>query len=134
MRNFLRAATPITLALAVLFAGTSGCRRQASSDDEPLDTSTYRPLATPETEFEQKLKIVRDARFEYIWVFTRLDGKEFTPEDSELLRTNAPKVVDWVGMDDKKTYIAGSYFPIESKNLQLLQRRYKIEDYSKTKE
>ena len=65
------------------------------------DTSTYRPESTPATEFEQKLKVVRDGHFAYVWVFSRLDGKAFTPEDTQLLHTNAPKVVDWVGMDDK---------------------------------
>ncbi len=103
----------------------------ASSDDEgPPDTSTYRPLPTPPTEFEQKLKDVRDGHFQFVWVFRRLDGKEFTSEDSEMLRTNAPRVVDWIGLDDKKTYIAGSNFPIAPENLAALQKRYKIEDYS----
>jgi hypothetical protein len=113
--------------LTLTFAG--GCRRQTSEDETP-DNSTYRPLATPATEFEQKLKDIRDAHFQYVWVFTRLDGKEFSAEDSEILHANAPRVVDWIGMDDKKRYIAGSNFPIEPKNLTVLQKRYKIEDYS----
>ena len=108
----------------------AACRRSSSGDEGPLDTSTYRPVPTPATEFEQKLKDVRDGHFKYTWVFRRLDGKEFTSEDSEILRTNAPRVVDWIGLDDKKTYIAGSNFPIEPQNLATLQKRYKIEDYS----
>lgn len=117
--------------IGAISIGASGCRRQSSSDDEgPPDTSTYRPLATPATEFEQKLKDVRDGHFQFVWVFKRLDGKEFTSADSETLRTNAPRVVDWIGMDDRKTYIAGSNFPIAPENLAALQKRYKIEDYS----
>ena len=108
----------------------TACRRSSSDDQGPPDTSTYRPLPTPATEFEQKLKDVRDGHFQYVWVFRRLDEKEFTAEDSEILRTNAPRVVDWIGLDDKKTYIAGSNFPLEPKNLAALQKRYKIEDYS----
>ncbi|HEV8618311.1 MAG TPA: hypothetical protein VGQ70_02355 [Candidatus Udaeobacter sp.] len=129
MRRPLKLILAIALATAAAFS-FSGCRRSASSQDETPDTSTYRPLATPTTEFEQKLKIVRDAHFQYVWVFTRLDGKEFTSDDSQLLHTNAPKVVDWVGMDDKKKFIAGSNFPLEPKQLGVLQKRYKIEDYS----
>jgi hypothetical protein len=110
--------------------GASGCRRQRSDDEGPSDTSTYRPLPTPVTEFEQKLKDVRDGHFQFVWVFRRLDGKEFTSEDTEILRTNAPRVVDWIGLDDKKTYIAGSNFPLAPENLAALQKRYKIEDYS----
>lgn len=116
---FIAASLPLT-----------ACRRSSSDDDGPLDTSTYRPLPTPATEFEQKLKDVRDGHFKFVWVFRRLDGKEFTSEDSETLRTNAPKVVDWIGLDDKKTYMAGSNFPIAPENLAALQKRYKIEDYS----
>jgi hypothetical protein len=108
----------------------TACRRQSPDVEGPPDTSTYRPLPTPATEFEQKLKDVRDAHFKFVWVFRRLDGKEFKSEDSEILRTNAPRIVDWIGLDDKKTYIAGSNFPIAPENLAALQKRYKIEDYS----
>jgi len=120
----------VTLIVASAAIAFTACRRSASSDDETPDTSTYRPLPTPATEFEQKLKLMRDAHFQIVLLFTRLDGKEFTPEDKELLHANAPRVVDWVGMDDKKKYFAGSNFPIEQKNLAVLQKRYKIEDYS----
>jgi len=116
--------------IGAISIGVSGCRRTSPDDDGPPDTSTYRPLATPLTEFEQKLKDVRDGHFQFVWVFRRLDGKEFTSEDSEILRTNAPRVVDWIGLDDKKTYIAGSNFPITPENLAALQKRYRLEDMS----
>ena len=116
---------------AVLLLGLSltGCHRGAADDDTP-DTSTYRPVATPTTEFEQKLKFVRDAHFKYVWLFSRLDGKPLTSDDTPVLHTNAPKVVDWVGMDDKKKFIAGSNFDLDPANRAALQKRYKIEDYS----
>ena len=120
----------ILIIIVVTGALSSACRRSASTGDDTPDTSTYRPLPTPATEFEQKLKIVQDAHFQHVWVFTRVDGKEFTSEDSEVLHANAPKVVDWVGLDDRKTFIAGSNFPIEPHNLAVLQKRYKIQDYS----
>jgi len=126
---FLRGSTA-TILLLLILSGLSGCKRSASDDDETPDNSTYRPESTPATEFEQKLKVVRDGHFQYVWVVTRIDGRAFTPEDSQLLHTNAPKVVDWVGMDDKKKFIAGSNFPIEPPNLATLQKRFKIEDYS----
>src|SRR5437868_3687804 len=81
----------------------SAChRRGASTDDETPDTSTYRPESTPATQFERDLKYIRDGHFNNIWVFTRKDGKPFTSEDSQVLRTNAPRVVDWVTTDEKK--------------------------------
>ena len=127
MKASLRVSLIIIIAASLPLAG---CRRQSPDVEGPPDTSTYRPLPTPATEFEQKLKDVRDAHFQFVWVFRRLDGKEFTSADSAILRTIAPRVVDWIGLDDKKTYIAGSNFPIAPKNLAALQKRYKIEDYS----
>ncbi len=127
--SFVRTAT-VTVVTALALTSFSACRRNSSADDETPDTSTYRPEATPATEFEQRLKIVRDAHFKYVWVFSRLDGRPFTPDDSQVLHTNAPKVVDWVGMDDKKKFIAGSNFPIDPPQLAALEKRFKIEDYS----
>ena len=119
--------TVIVMATAMSF---TACQRSATPDNEQPDTSTYRPQPTPATEFEQKLQLVRDAHFQFVWVFRRLDGKEFTSEDSEMLHANAPRVVDWIGMDDRKTFIAGSNFPIPPANVTALRKRYKIEDYS----
>ena len=129
-RNVRSKFQPLCALLVVAVAVFAGCRRNVPAKDETPDTSTYRPLATPATELEQKLKMVRDGGFRYVWVFTRHDGKEFTSEDSALLHANAPKVVDWVGMDDRKKFIAGSNTAIAPENLAELQKRYKIEDYS----
>ena len=129
MRKSFQLTCAVILAIGVIFS-LNGCRRSTSTEDEKPDTSTYRPEQTPATELEQKLKIVRDAHFKYVWIFTKIDGRAFTPEDSQVLHTNAPKVVDWVGMDDKKKFIAGSNFPIEPPQMALLQKRFKIEDYS----
>lgn len=122
----------VTMLIAASLPLTA-CRRTSSDIEGPPDTSTYRPIPTPATEFEQKLKDVSDGHFQFVWVFRRLDGKEFTSEDSEILHANAPRVVDWVGLDDKKTYIAGSNFPIAPENLAALQKRYKIEDMSEAR-
>ena len=129
MRRYLQIGLAFVIAFSASMFFTS-CRSGSSPEDETPDTSTYRPLPTPTTEFEQKLKIIQDAHFQHVWVFTRIDGKEFTSEDSDILHTNAPKVVDWVGMDDKKKFIAGSNFPVDPQNLAVLQKRYRIEDYS----
>jgi hypothetical protein len=121
------------IGLALLLAGLTGSSltscRKASQEDETPDTSTYRPESTPATQFERDLKYVRDGHFTYVWIFSRKDGKELTPEDSEALRTNAPKVVDWVKTDQNRV-IAGSNFPIEPPQMAALEKRFKIEDYS----
>jgi hypothetical protein len=115
--------------IGAISIGAIGCRRASPDVEGPPDTSTYRPLATPATEFEQKLKYVRDVHLLYVWVFRRLDGKEFTSEDSQTLRTVQPKA-EWIGLDDKKTFIGTSNFPFDQQTLAMLQKRYKIEDLS----
>jgi len=120
----------ILAATALLVATSSGCRKRAASVEEAPDTSTYHPEATPTTQFERDLKYVRDAHFAYVWVFSRRDGKEFTKEDSEALRTNAPRVVDWVTTDSNRKVIGGSNFAIDPPQMAALEKRFKVEDYS----
>ena len=130
MRKLFKLSSVSILAV-IMSSSFSAChRRGASSDDETPDTSTYRPEATPATQFERDLKYIRDGHFTYVWIFSRKDGKALTPDDSQALRTNASKVVDWVTTDEKKKVIAGSNFPIEPPQLAVLQKRFNIEDYS----
>jgi hypothetical protein len=122
----LASAIVLAVAIGIFFAG---CRR-STSGNETADTSTYRPESTPATPFERDLKFIRDGHFTHIWVFSRKDGKEFTKEDSEVLRVNAPRVVDWVTTDANKKVIGGSNFDLEPAQLAALQKRFMIEDYS----
>ncbi|MDX6403454.1 MAG: hypothetical protein QOH70_909 [Blastocatellia bacterium] len=126
---FFRSATVAAVTIFLL-TSLSACKRSTSVDDETPDTSTYRPEPSPATQFDRDLKFVRDGHFEHVWVFSRKDGKEFTSEDSASLRTNAPKVVDWVTTDGNKKVIGGSNFAIDPTQLAALQKRFKIEDYS----
>jgi hypothetical protein len=128
MKSIFVRSVAATFTVAFLLASSGGCRRGAS--DETPDTSSYRPEATPASEFERDMKFIRDGHFTYVWIFSRKDGKELTKEDSAALRTNAPKVVDWVTTDGQKKVIGGSNFPLEPANLAALQKRFTIEDYS----
>ena len=129
--RILRTAA-ILAATALLFV-LPACHRStatSTSEDEPTPDASFSPVPTPATEFERDMKYVRDAHFKYVWVLTRFDGREFTKEDGDFLRENAPKVVDWVGTDQKRKYIAGSNFDLDPTQMAALQKRYKVEDYS----
>jgi len=126
-RSFqLGSAIVLAAAIGILFGG---CRQSTSTDETP-DNSTYRPESTPATQFERDLKFIRDGHFKHVWVFSRKDDKEFTSEDSDALRVNAPRVVDWVTTDANKKVIGGSNFDLEPAQMAALQKRFKIEDYS----
>ena len=117
----------VALILIAVIIISAACHRRAVSDDETTDTSTYRPESTPATQYERDLKYIRDGHFNNVWVFTRKDGKPFTSEDSQVLRTSAPRVVDWVTTDEKKKVIGGSNFPIEPDQMAVLQKRFNVE-------
>jgi hypothetical protein len=125
----MKQVIPICFGVSLVLSACHQAAAPTNNDNTP-DTSTYRPLATPATELEQKLKMMRDGGFRYVWVFRKLDGKEFTHEDTEILHTNAPKVVDWIGTDDRKTFIAGANVVIPPENEPELRKRYKIEELS----
>ena len=128
MRKSFQLGSAIILAAAIS-SSFSGCRQSSSSDNTP-DTSTPRPQSTPATQFERDLKYIRDGHFTRVWIFSRKDGKEFTKEDSNALRANAPNVVDWVTTDANKKVIGGSNFDIDPPQMAALQKRFKVEDYS----
>jgi hypothetical protein len=128
MKRSFQVVSAIVLASVVIIF-FAGCRRSSSTDETP-DTSTYRPESTPATQFERDLKFIRDGHFKRVWVFSRKDDKEFTKEDSDALRANAPRVVDWVTTDAKKKVIGGSNFDLEPAQMAALQKRFKVEDYA----
>jgi len=96
----------------------------------PQPAATAAPAPSPQTQFEKDLQYIRNGQYTYIWVFSRKDGKPLDSTDSAFLRTNAPQVVDWVTTEGGKKVIAGTNFNLEEGNLEVLKRRYNMEDYS----
>lgn len=86
------------------------------------------------TDLQLEIKAMETADFEYIFVFKRKDGGAFDKEDRDYLRANRPPDVNrWIATDDKTAYIAGSNFVFAPENLEILRRRFVVEDYSKPK-
>jgi hypothetical protein len=88
------------------------------------------PAPPPKTGFEADLDYVRNGMYTYIWVFSRKDGKPLDRDDGAYLRKQAPQVVDWVTTDGGKRVIAGTNFDLEQGNLELLKKRFVVEDYT----
>jgi hypothetical protein len=63
-------------------------------------------------------------------VVSRKDGKPLDKEDGDFLRKNATQVVDWVISDGGKKAIGGTNSNFEEGNMELLKKRFVIEDYS----
>ena len=93
---------------------------------------------TPEnkqTPFEQDLQTMKTANFEYVFVFRRKDGGKIDGEDKTYLKTNLPPNTNRVlTSDDDKAVIAGSHFIFPPENLEILRKRFNVEDLSEQKQ
>jgi len=123
---------PLLFTIAILMAGCanqSGSQQAGQSNKQAQ--SSPKPSRSPLTEFESRLQFVRNGNYTYIWVLSRKDGKPFDMVDGEFLRKNAPQVVDWVKADEQGTrFIAGTNFDLEQGSMELIKKRFVVEDYS----
>ncbi|HEX6717562.1 MAG TPA: hypothetical protein VF088_10640 [Pyrinomonadaceae bacterium] len=119
------------MTIVLFFAACGGSSAPSTSTrSSPSPTATAIPSASPLTDFEEALQYIRNGQYTYVWVFSRKDGKPLQPDDSTFLRTNAPQVVDWAATKDKKKVVAGTNFNLEEGNLELIKKRFVVEDYS----
>ncbi len=115
--------------LVLMTACTKTSRPPASqTNEEPTAAPTAQH--SPLTGFQADLQYVRNGGYTYVWVFSRKDGKPLDKDDGAFLRKNAPQVVDWVATDQGKKFIGGTNFDLEKGNLDLLRKRFVVEDYS----
>ena len=117
--------------IGLIASGFAGCNRGSTSPAENTATSTGNrsPEPSPQSAFERDLQYVRNGGFKYVWVFSRKDGRPLDKDDGDYLRKNARQVVDMASTDGKKA-VAGSNFDLEPESLELLKKRFVVEDYS----
>lgn len=120
----------LLLVCALFLTGCGGSKTETPSETNASASPQPTVQASPLSEFEKDLQFVRNGQFAYVWIFSRRDGKRLEPADGIFLKANAPQVVDWVTTDGGKKVIAGTNFNLEEGNMELLRRRYVVEDYT----
>ena len=105
------------------------CGNKGTNSSSEIVTPQSSPTP-PKSEFEERLEYVRKGQYTYVWVFSRKDGKPLDKDDGAFLRTNAHQVVDWVMTDDGKKAVAGTNFDLAEGNLELIKKRFVVEDYT----
>jgi hypothetical protein len=120
---------PVLLITGIALTSCSGGNTNTASSNAPADAQST-PVASPKTGFEADLDYVRKGQYTYVWIFSRKDGKALDKNDAAYLRTNAPQVVDWVTTDQGTRVIAGTNFDLRKGPLELLKKRFKVEDYT----
>ncbi|HEX8250436.1 MAG TPA: hypothetical protein VF599_19835 [Pyrinomonadaceae bacterium] len=117
--------------LAGLFAGAC---QTAVTPVGKLQTPTPTPLAEvreAKDEFSEKLEYVRKGAFAFVYVFRRKDDAALDSEDRKYLRANSPiETNQWVLTDDAKAAIAGSNYQFPPEVLDVLKKRFNVEDLS----
>ncbi len=131
MRDFILAASALFLTV-ILATPFVACHQPKSirETQEEIASAPSSPKPTPRNQFERDLQYVRNGGFTYIWAFSRKDGKPLDRDDGDFLRKNAPQVVDWVTTDEGKKVLGGTNFDLEKGNLELLKKRFVVENYS----
>ena len=108
-----------------------GChRRETPEATVSAPAESPKPQASPLVGFARDLQYIKNGQYTYIYVFSRKDGKNLEKSDSEFLRTNAPQMVDWAITEEGKKVIGGTNFNLADGNLELLKKKYVVEDYS----
>ena len=130
-RNTIAGILSLTMLLSVAGFFLSSCNG-GKTGNSVIENATSRPTpkGSPLSGFERDLQFVRNGQYTYIWVFSRKDGKPLDKEDGAYLRSNAPHVVDWVMTDEGKRAIGGTNFDLEKGNMNLLKKRFIVENYT----
>jgi hypothetical protein len=116
--------------LSVLVIVPACTREQTTNVPAETPTSPPTPASSPLTGFERDLQFIRNGQYTYVLVVSRMDGKPLDKADGDFLRKNASQVVDWVMSDGGKKAIGGTNFNFEEGNMELLKKRFVVEDYS----
>ena len=114
----------------ILGAYGGGAPATSNTNTNTAPATPAGPSPSPLSDFEEALRFVRNGQYTYIYVFSRKDGKPLQPEDSDYLKTNAPQLVDKAATKDKTKVVGGTNFNLEEGNLELLKKRFVVEDYS----
>ena len=93
------------------------------------------PVVPQKSEYETEVEAMRNADFDYIFVFKRRDGNPMTSDDKKYVRNNSHYATNRFTLsDDEKTIFAGSNFKFEKTGLDLLKDRFEVTDLSRSPE
>lgn len=120
----------LLLIIGLLFVACNQSAPTNSPSPQPAGSTAVVPSPSPLSDFEEALRFVRNGQYTYIYVISRKDGKPISPEDREFLNTNAPQFVDRAATKDRMKVVAGTNFNLEEGNMELLKKRFVVEDYS----
>lgn len=130
--NIFRQSALIVLFSTVLLS--FGCESPSlqKKDAAATNANAQGNENAPVSALEQDLQTMRTANFDYIYVFRRKDGGVLDGEDKKYLKANSPIFTNrFILSEEDKAAIAGSSYKFEAQNLEKLQERFVMENFSK---
>jgi hypothetical protein len=142
MSKNLRLSEISGVVLVLLSVFSYGCQFPAepSGMNDPKSEVSKSADITPTpkidiTAYEQELKSMQVAGFDYIFVLKRKDGTAFTSEDKGFVREKKHYAANRFSfIEDERTLFIGSNYEFSEENLNALKERFEFKDYSKPKE
>jgi hypothetical protein len=120
-----------TLLMVLLLIFLPACRsgNETTQSNAPEAAQSV-PSPSPKSAFERDLQFIRNGQFNYVWVFSRADGKPIDRDDANFLRQSAPQLIDLVITDEGKRVIGGTNFDLEQGPMLELRKRFVVEDFT----
>lgn len=118
-----------------LFSACGGEEKKVAVENTSVEKAAPEPTVERKLDdFQENLKSVQNAGFDYIFAFRRQDDAAFAAEDKKFLKENSPPDTNqWRLTADEKAVVAGSNFRFTPEHLAALRTRFAVEDYSVVK-
>lgn len=123
----------IRLVTAILTAVVAACGFGPNYNKPPAADVDGSPVPVA-SGVERDIESMRTANFEFIFVFKRKDGEIMTADDKAYIKSVAkPEPNRFTLSDDEKSVVAGSFYKFEPKVIDILEKRFIVEDLSPVK-
>ena len=117
------------LSLIITLAGCGPNQRILRSAESPTPGVNSAPVLS---NFEQEVKAMRTANFNFIYVFRRKDAAPLDAADKKFAADHIPMEINRRKViDDGKAIIIGSNFRLSPADEKATAERFAVEDYSK---
>ena len=118
--------------IGVLIVSACGPNQKILNSSVTPETSNMAADAPALSPFERDLRSMRDADFNFIYVFRRRDGGALDSDDRRFVIGVTPAETNRRTLSDgDKAIILGSNFEFPSETMKVLTERFVFEDYSK---
>lgn len=135
-KNKSRAAFfAVALSFVFLNSGCEPASLRKTNSSAPAASSSANAAASADdaaAALAGDLQTMKNADFDFVYVFRRKDGGALDGDDKKYLRANSPPATNrFILTDGNRAAIAGSSFRFEPQNLEKLGERFAIENLSK---